>query len=68
MESNTIKKFYRYEIANYAEHDYDGELISPRFPHPKVELEYMDLPALLAKSPIYKQVISNPVLKEKASV
>lgn len=29
-------KFYRYDIWNFAEHDHDGELISPKFPNPKV--------------------------------
>ena len=32
-------KFYRYEAVEYAEHDYDGELCSPIFPNPKVELK-----------------------------
>jgi hypothetical protein len=36
-------KFYRYEMVQYAEKDYDGEYISPIFPNPKLELREYDL-------------------------
>ena len=36
-------KFYRYEIVEYAEHDIDGELVSPLIPNPKLELREYDL-------------------------
>ena len=35
-------KFYRYEVVEYAEHDIDGELVSPAFPNPKLELRTYD--------------------------
>lgn len=35
--------FYRYEAVQYAEHDYDGELVSPKFPNPSVELRKYDM-------------------------
>ncbi len=35
--------FYRYEAVQYAVHDIDGELVSPKFPNPKVELLIYDL-------------------------
>lgn len=35
--------FYRYEAIQYAEHDIDGELVSPKIPNPTIELkEYED--------------------------
>ena len=36
-------KFYRYIIREYAVHDIDGELTSPTFPNPTVELYEYDL-------------------------
>ena len=36
-------KFYRYEVVEYAEHDIDGELVSPLIPNPKLELREYDL-------------------------
>ena len=36
-------KFYRYEVVEYAEHDFDGELVSPSIPNPKLELREYDL-------------------------
>jgi hypothetical protein len=36
-------KFYRYEAVVYAEHDHDGELVSPIFRNPKIELRRFDL-------------------------
>ena len=36
-------KFYRYEAVEYAVHDHDGELVSPSFPNPTVELREFDL-------------------------
>lgn len=36
-------KFYRYEARIYAEHDHDGELISPRIRIPKIELTTFNL-------------------------
>lgn len=36
-------QFFRYEWQEYAEHDYDGELVAPRFPNPKLELRKYDL-------------------------
>lgn len=36
-------KFYRYEIVQYATHDFDGELISPKFPNPKLEINEYNL-------------------------
>lgn len=32
-------KFYRYQIREYAVHDYDGELVASKEANPKVELE-----------------------------
>ena len=32
-------KFYRYIAVNYADHDHNGELVSSRFPNPKIHLE-----------------------------
>jgi hypothetical protein len=39
----TDMKFYRYEAIVYAEHDYDGELVSPRIRIPKIELRTYNL-------------------------
>jgi hypothetical protein len=36
-------KFYRYETVEYAVHGMDGELVSPLFPNPKLELRDFDL-------------------------
>lgn len=36
-------KFYRYDIVNYAVHDADGELVSPTYPNPKLELSVYTL-------------------------
>jgi hypothetical protein len=36
-------RFYRYEAIQYAEHDYDGELVSPKYPNPKLELNVYEL-------------------------
>ena len=36
-------QFFRYEWQEYAEHDYDGELVVPRFPNIKLELRKYDL-------------------------
>ena len=35
--------FYRYEAVEYAEHDIDGELVSPTFSNPKLELREYNL-------------------------
>jgi len=35
-------KFYRYEAIQYAEHDIDGELVSPKIPNPTIELREYD--------------------------
>lgn len=36
-------KFYRYEIIEYASHDIDGELETPKFPNPTLVLSIYDL-------------------------
>jgi len=36
-------EFYRYEIIEYAVHDFDNELISSKFPNPKLVLSTYDL-------------------------
>jgi hypothetical protein len=36
-------KFYRYEIVEYAQMDYDGEYTNPTFPNPCLELREYDL-------------------------
>ena len=36
-------KFYRYEAIQYAEHDIDGELVSPKLPNPTIELREYDI-------------------------
>jgi len=36
-------KFYRYEAIQYAEHDIDGELVSPKIPNPTIELREYDI-------------------------
>lgn len=36
-------KFYRYEAIQYAEHDIDGELVSPKIPNPTIELREYDV-------------------------
>lgn len=37
-------KFYRYEAVQYAEHDFDGELVAPIYPNPVIVLrEYVSL-------------------------
>lgn len=41
--------FYRYEAVQYAEHDIDGELVSPRFPNPTIELRKYDMIKQTAK-------------------
>ena len=41
--STCYAQFFRYEWQEYASHDYDGELISPLFPNPKLELRTYDL-------------------------
>ena len=38
-----IVRFYRYVWTVYAEHDFDGELCSPKFPSPKLELNEYEL-------------------------
>lgn len=35
--------FYRYEAIQYAEHDIDGELVSPKIPNPTIELKEYDM-------------------------
>lgn len=39
----SVAQFFRYEWQEYAEHDYDGELCSPKFPNPKLELRTYNL-------------------------
>ena len=41
--STCYAQFFRYEWQEYASHDYDGELISPLFPNPTLELRTYDL-------------------------
>jgi len=36
-------KFYRYEIVEYAQKDYDGEYTNPTFPNPCLELRTYQL-------------------------
>lgn len=36
-------KFFRYEWKEYVEHDFDGELIRPKSPNPRLELITFDL-------------------------
>lgn len=36
-------KFYRYEAIQYAEHDIDGELVSPKILNPTIELREYDI-------------------------
>jgi hypothetical protein len=36
-------KFYRYEVVEYAQKDYDGEYMNPTFPNPCLELREYDL-------------------------
>lgn len=36
-------KFYRYVWVEYAEHDYDGELCSPKLPNPKITINTFEL-------------------------
>ena len=41
--STCYAQFFRYEWQEYASHDYDGELIAPLYPNPKLELRTYDL-------------------------
>ena len=36
-------KFYRYEARTYAEHDFDGELVSPKISIPELQLMEFNL-------------------------
>lgn len=36
-------QFFRYEWHEYAEHDFEGELCSPKYPNPKLSLITFDL-------------------------